>query len=264
MRTESKTKSIGDLNELFKNSILTVNPEYQRGVVWTKAQKKRLIDSIFRDYELPLIYLHHKVDNIAGIRREVFEIVDGQQRLTAISDYVEGAFKLFDPKKEKSEAKFPNFLIERDCPWGGKFFHELSGETQECFLDRKLSLVYIETEDENEVRDMFIRLQAGSALNAQEKRDAMPGGMTDFILRLGGKPQITRYPGHEFFPKLMKSRPDSDRGKTRLLAAQITMLLLHQKNAPGKQFPDIGPTVIDGFYYDNLDFGPDSPAAKEI
>jgi uncharacterized protein with ParB-like and HNH nuclease domain len=38
--------------------MLVVNPEYQRGVVWTSALKKRLVDSVLRGYPIPLIYLH--------------------------------------------------------------------------------------------------------------------------------------------------------------------------------------------------------------
>jgi uncharacterized protein with ParB-like and HNH nuclease domain len=66
-------------------NILRVNPEYQRGAVWKEAQQKKLVDSVMRGYPLPLIYLHYKKQNIAGISREDFEIVDWQQRITAIT-----------------------------------------------------------------------------------------------------------------------------------------------------------------------------------
>src|SRR5436305_2056144 len=82
----------------------------------------------------------------------------------------------------------------------------------------------ITTSNEHEARDLFIRLQAGLPLNAQETRDAWPGHFTDFVLRVGGKPQIARYPGHPFFTKILGMRPATDRGKTRQLAAQIAML----------------------------------------
>lgn len=41
----------------------------------------------------------------------------------------------------------------------------------------------------NEVRDLFIRLQAGTPLTAQEKRDAWPGDFTLFVIRHAGKPK---------------------------------------------------------------------------
>ena len=88
--------------------MLAVNSEYQRGAVWTVAQKKKLIDSVLREYpgqtcrvarrqeteKVPLIYLHHIKKQVAGHMREDFEVIDGQQRLNALHEFREGAFKL--------------------------------------------------------------------------------------------------------------------------------------------------------------------------
>ncbi len=264
MKTTPDERPIRDLVDLFKSRMMIANPEYQRGVVWTEAQQKRLIDSLFRGFKLPLLYLHERKDEIAGFRRDSLEIIDGQQRLTAIYNYVEGAFRLFDPSTENNKAKFPRYLLDDPCPWAGKYFHELSPEFQHLLLRTKLSLAMIESNDTNEIRDLFIRLQAGSALNAQERRDAMPGGMNDFILRLGGKPAVTKYPGHDFFKDVMGARPGSDRGKTRQLAAQITSLLLTQMRRLGANIPDINAIAIDDLYYDNLDFDSDGAESRRI
>ncbi len=42
MKTDPETLTVHDLLDLKKNQLLYVNPEYQRGHVWTKAQQKRL------------------------------------------------------------------------------------------------------------------------------------------------------------------------------------------------------------------------------
>ena len=264
MKTTPAEKSIQDLVDLFKSGMMIANPEYQRGVVWNEPQQKRLIDSLFRGYKLPLLYLHQRKDEIAGLRREGLEIIDGQQRLTAICNYVEGAFRLFDPRTENNKAKFPRYLLDKPCPWAGKYFHELSSELQKSLRETKLSLAMIKSDETNEIRDLFIRLQAGSALNAQERRDAMPGGMNDFVLRLGGKPAVAKYPGHDFFKEVMGARPGSDRGKTRQLAAQITSLLLTQMRGIGGNLPDINAAAIDDLYYENLDFDPDGAESRRI
>ena len=264
MKTSQDEKSIRDLVELLKSGMLIANPEYQRGVVWNEAQQKRLIDSLFRGFTLPLIYLHERRETIAGFTREGLEIIDGQQRLTAIYRYVEGAFRLFDPATENDKAKFPRFLLSEPCPWAGKFFRELPTELRDGLQETTLLLAMIESEDTNEIRDLFVRLQAGSALNAQERRDAMPGGMNDFVLRLGGKPDMPKYPGHDFFKDAMGARPGSDRGKTRQLAAQVTSLLLAQRSAAGLTLPDINAPAIDHFYYENLDFDPDGTEARQV
>jgi hypothetical protein len=117
-----------------------------------------------------------------------------------------------------------------------------------------LPIVKIETADANEVRDLFVRLQSGLPLNAQEARDAWPGQFTEYVLALGGKPDLARYPGHAFFRGPMGMNPGSDRGKTRQFAAQIAMLFLHHREFGASVFPDINAAGINGFYFSHIDF----------
>ncbi len=263
MQAALDIKTVRDLLDLRKAKMLVANPEYQRGEVWTLAQKKRLIDSVLRGYPIPLIYLHHIATKVAGATREDFEIIDGQQRIATLSAFKDGAFKLFDPVKDAEEARFPSFIQELPCPWGGKTFDELENNLQEQFFDTKLSVVMIETNIPNEARDLFIRLQAGMPLNSQEKRDAWPGNFTEFVLKAGGKPQIDKYPGHEFFPKVMKAKAHK-RGEFRQLAAQMVMLYMAHRESGGEKLCDINRDAIDTFYYKHLDFDLQSDIAKRF
>jgi hypothetical protein len=54
-----------------------------------------------------------------------FEIIDGQQRINALSDFHDGAFKLLDPVKDEAEARFPEFIKKQPCPWASKTFQDL-------------------------------------------------------------------------------------------------------------------------------------------
>lgn len=238
MKMEPVTYTVESLLELRSNNMLSVNPEYQRGAVWTVAQKKKLIDSVLRGYPIPLIYLHHIKRQVAGHLREDFEVIDGQQRMNSLYEFNEGAFRLFDPVEDDAEARFPSFVRDEPCPWGGIDFDHLDEDTRQRFLETPLSVVLIETDNPNEARDLFVRLQAGMPLNAQEKRDAWPGKFTEFVLKIGGKPEITRYPGHEFFVKLMGART-TGRGKVRQLTAQMLMLLLKRRETNGQRLCDI-------------------------
>ena len=251
MRSTPAELTVRDILELKKNGMLISNPEYQRGSVWQADQKKRLVDSLLREYPLPLIYLHRRHLSVAGMTRDALEVIDGQQRTNALSDFHEGAFKLFDPVKDAAEARFPSFIQAEPCPWAGSNFDSLPDELKEKFLTTKLSVVYVDTEVANEARDLFIRLQAGLPLNAQEKRDAWPGRFTEFVLKFGGKPELARYPGHDFFTVAMKTKANG-RGEVRQLTAQMMMLFLSRK-VNGK-LCDINRNAIDDFYYQNLDF----------
>ena len=86
MKTEPDDLKVRDVLDLKSQQMLVVNSEYQRGVVWTRTQQKKLIDSVLRGYPIPLIYFHHIQQEAAGLRSERFEVIDGQQRITALHE----------------------------------------------------------------------------------------------------------------------------------------------------------------------------------
>ena len=236
--------TIENLIEAKKKDFLKINPEYQRGAVWKKPQKQLLIDSIMRGYSVPAFYFHKKTEAIhmAGVNTSLY-IVDGQQRINAISEFVGDAFKLLDPAKAKG---FPDFAKNEHCPWAGKSFPDLSEELRQKFIGQKVIVYEITDGSDDEVRDLFIRLQAGTSLTDQEKRDAWPGNFTNFILSLGGKTGMRA--GHDFFTGLIKKK-ESDR---RQLAAQITLLFITWYDK--KEVVDIKSQNIDSFYRANVGF----------
>jgi HNH endonuclease len=150
------------------------------------------------------------------------------------------------------------------CSWGRKAFPDLADELKDRFLSTSLRIVRIETGNPDEARDLFVRLQSGMPLNSQEKRDAWPGQFTDFVLRLGGKPGLARYPGNDFFNVLMRAQKVKDRGKFRQLAAQVAMLYFTRRVKGEAVFCDINAEAIDDFYYENLGFDSETPEAKRL
>lgn len=262
MKASPNHLTVSDVLALKTKQMLVVNPEYQRGAVWTATQKKKLVDSVLRGYPIPLIYLHYIEQTAGKLVSQRFEIMDGQQRINALSDFYDGAFKLLDPVTDEAEARFPDFIKKQPCGWAGKAFGDLSEHLQRQLLVTPLQIVQIETDDPNEARDLFVRLQAGMPLNSQEKRDAWPGQFTDFILGLGGKSGLAKYPGHVFFNDLMKARRSQDRGKFRQQAAQIAMLFLtRRRDSP---FCDINAEAIDDYYYENLGFNSSTADARRL
>lgn len=251
MKLESETIKIKDILAWKRGNILRVNPEYQRGEVWSELQQKKLIDSVLRGYPLPLIYLHHKKALIGGIPREDFEIIDGQQRINALFLFGEGAIKALDPIADEKTARFPQFIKDTACPWARCDYYSLPEELRIKFDETELFIVKISTATDDEARDLFIRLQAGLPLNPQEKRDAWPGGYTEFVLKYGGKKELARYPGHDFFRKVVFNS-SSDRGDIRTLCAQLGMLFFEE--ATKGHWLSTGTKRIDEYYYQNLGF----------
>ena len=151
--------------------------------------------------------------------------MDGQQRIDAIYSYSEGAFPLLDPSDEAS-FRFPNFAKDTTCPWGGKSFSELPKELQDQLKNHKIVVYKITTKNENSIRDLFIRLQGGTPLTSQDKRDSWPGNFTEFILKIGGKKEVLKYPGLPLFQEIAKG----NESRRRQLVAQILHAFLDNKN----------------------------------
>ena len=265
MKTEMRTMSVQKLVSDLKEAI-SVNPEYQRGKVWSQPQQKKLIDSLLRGYQIPIFYLHEIwKENSQGDKWRVWEIIDGQQRCDALDRFINGDLTLLDVEDPRS--KFPIFMRNTQdfpCPWSGQRFDTLDKELQNQLLDTKLQIAYISEADENEIRDLFIRLQAGSVLYEQEKRDAYPGEFTNFILKLGGKPALKLH-GSPFFTEIMRMKPGDDRGQCRQLAAQISILFFERrkKNDP-TYISDAGSEKIWEYYDTQLDFDSSSPDCDRL
>ncbi len=82
--------SIQEAYRLFRDDGLIVNRKYQRKLVWTRYEKQNLIDSVLKDYPIPLILLAD-----SSVKdKQVFEIIDGMQRLNAIFSFIENSFSV--------------------------------------------------------------------------------------------------------------------------------------------------------------------------
>lgn len=142
---------------------INLTPDFQRvGPVWSRPQKRHLIDTILRDMDIPKIYLR----DVSGGEYD-YEVIDGQQRLRAILDFC--------------HEKFPTEAAEID---GEEIPETYYGKLEGDLLHRvdayNLSVVIIREATDDEVEDMFLRLQDGSPLNAQERRNAISGTVRDF------------------------------------------------------------------------------------
>jgi hypothetical protein len=155
---------------------INTNPDFQRPAVWGTSQKQLLVDTILRDYDVPKLYWRK-----TGSKPDTYDVVDGQQRLRALWDFFDGHFTLpkdADPIDGEKVA--------------GCAYQDLPDELRSRFDVYALDVVVLEDTDEDEVREMFLRLQNGTSLKAQEKRNAYPGKMRDFVRELVQHPFFSR------------------------------------------------------------------------
>lgn len=210
---------------------IDTNPDYQRPAVWSTAQKQLLMDTILKGYDIPKFYWRKVASN-----PDKYEVVDGQQRLRAIWEFVEGKYKL-----GKNSEKIGNYDI------ADKSYTDLPDELRINFDGYPLDIIVISDSDEDEVREMFLRLQNGTSLKAQEKRNAMPGKMRDFVKELVN---------HDFFTKSVKF--ENKRFTHDHIAAQICLLEINGEPC------NIKDKDLNKMYMDNKDFDSNSQTAKKI
>lgn len=211
-----------------KRKIINTNPDYQRPSVWSKSQKQLLIDSILREYDVPKIYLHKKSD-------DTFDVIDGQQRIRTIWAFYDDEFALSKDAEPVNGISIAN-----------KKYSELDMDIATIIDTYTLDFVVLDNSDEDEIREMFLRLQNGTSLKAQEKRNAMPGKMRDFVKKVSM---------HPFFDKVAFG---NKRFTYDHIAAQICLLNLK------KTICNLKDNDLNLMYETYNDFDETSSEAKNI
>lgn len=110
------TKSIHEVSELFKQGTLIIDDSYQRRSVWGEKDKIRLIETVLLNLIIPELFFW-KADTNPETGEAVTHIVDGQQRINAISSFVNNKLKL-KPQyllDETIRAKYPDMQFS-DLP----------------------------------------------------------------------------------------------------------------------------------------------------
>ena len=83
-----RSENIQRIYNYYIEKTLVVNRRYQRKLVWSIEEKAAFIDSIIKSYPVPLILLAES-DNDG---KRIFEIIDGMQRLNAVTAFIENEF----------------------------------------------------------------------------------------------------------------------------------------------------------------------------
>lgn len=149
----------------FKDETLVVDRTYQRKTVWGVKDNIRLIETILLKLIIPEIFLWD-FDTNPNNGTTITHIVDGQQRINAIFEFIAGKYKL--QKKYLTD----NEIIEK---YGDKYFEDLDDDTKKSIWSYEMSIIYLDKDFSiEEVRKMFYRLNLTDYnLNEQEKRNSL-------------------------------------------------------------------------------------------
>lgn len=171
--------TLSTLRDKWDRGQMDLQPTYQREYVWKLRPElpSRLIESLLLEIPIPPIYF----GKVVGGR---LEVIDGQQRLTAMIEFITNKFHLR--------------RLERMQSLNGKVFRDLSEEYQTKILDAAIRSVVIDSGSNTDLRyQIFERLNRGSmALNEQELRNCVyRGPFNDLLGQLEGDANWRRIRG---------------------------------------------------------------------
>ena len=129
--------TIADIYEKIEGDKLDLSPDFQRKFVWTHEHQEQFLDTILKGFPFPEIYVcQDKVDTKK--LRTSQKVIDGQQRLTTIKNYIEDTFDK------------PLTMVKR--------FDALNDTEREDFLSYQVVVRDIGKVEETLVREIFRRI----------------------------------------------------------------------------------------------------------
>lgn len=128
---------VSDIKGKMDRGELRPDPDWQRGYIWKPKDEQLLIDSILRRMPIPKFYLTVEYDPQKSAN--VYYVVDGQQRLTAIHRFLNNKFPV--------EIKGKSYL-----------FKDLDQPTQEIITTYTLNGHYMKNFGQGDINFLFQRL----------------------------------------------------------------------------------------------------------
>lgn len=162
--TQQSDFSLMTITQMVENNAIDLAPHYQRRDRWTSIKQSALIESFILNVPVPPVYLSEEEYGI-------YSVIDGKQRITAISSFLKGVFKL------KGLKKFPEL--------NGLSFKMLPQSIQNALSIRPyVRVVTLLRQTNPELKyEVFLRLNTGGEkLRPQEIRNVAYSGSLNNLL----------------------------------------------------------------------------------
>jgi hypothetical protein len=129
--------TIADVYQLIDEGKLILRPDFQRKFVWTHEHQEAFINTILCGLPFPEIYVCEGEVDVQKLRTTRL-VIDGQQRLTTIRNYIEGKYE--------------------HPPVQNQPYASLSNEQKQDFLSYQIVMRDLGKVDEETTREIFRRI----------------------------------------------------------------------------------------------------------
>src|SRR5580704_2770488 len=124
-----------------EKDILVISPKFQRRPVWRTPARSYFIDTLLRGMTVPPIYLRQTQND--SKTKMIREVVDGQQRVRCVLDFIEGEYRLSKTLK---------------ASWAGKKFDQLDEGQQDRIMSFGFPSEIFKGITDQQVLELFCRL----------------------------------------------------------------------------------------------------------
>ena len=161
------------LAKMAQNGSIRFDNAVQRGLVWDDKRKSLLIHSLLIGYPIQPFY--------AAKNEDGYDMLDGKQRTNAIVDFLNGRFELTDvPEVEVENEDSTTDMVDINTLHFDELEEALRGE----IASYSLTVYYFDGITDDEISEMFFRLNNGKPLSAIELTRARAKSM-DMIREIG-------------------------------------------------------------------------------
>ncbi|MDP1558526.1 MAG: DUF262 domain-containing protein [Nitrosomonas sp.] len=182
----NETRTVHDVLRRIEQGSFVMDPDFQRDFIWLDDKQSKLIESVLMRIPLPVFYLGED-DKGRMI------VVDGLQRLSTFSRFVNNGFRL----------KLPN-----QADLDKKRFSDLSPKLKNRIEDCNLILYIIDAKVPERARlDIFERVNGGIPLTRQQMRNCLFNGpATQFLKKEAATKFFKQATGNSLTTKTMRDR----------------------------------------------------------
>ena len=232
IRIHTKHYSLRQVVDMIADGDIDLAPDFQRHYVWKPRQRWSLIESLLLGIPLPSFYFN---ENTSGL----LQVVDGVQRLTTISQYVNSGFKLgpvtylhdlegqgFNDlaamfRRRLNSAQFVAHVIDPQTPYRVKFeiFRRINTggsplsaqEIRHCMSDARSRVFLKEL-----ANDKSFSTATGGALNHHPRMADLEVALRFVGFRLFTPDEYAKYGSFDEFLGVVTKRLDDDLGDQSL------------------------------------------------
>lgn len=123
-------------------------PQWQRGLVWSRTQQRRFIESAWLGLHLGMVVINGvRHSEHGGLHPMSALLLDGQQRLAAIESYLQDRFAV--------------------C---GHYWHQLASHERARFSRTPFTRCEVSLWDETRLRDLYDRMNFGGTAHTLDQR----------------------------------------------------------------------------------------------